>query len=248
MDHKKYVTLSFDDGLEQDKRIIEILKQYGLKATFNLNSGLFGQRRKIGRMGDYGIFELPDEDGFSAKLLKAAPAHRIPEDEIGQVYAGFEIAAHGHHHDDLKNLHGAELNTAIGVDLTKLQRITGEKVKGFVYAKGNHTREAEKYLREHGISYGRLARTNGSFTLPQNPLCFAPTAWLIEKQISQLIRKFQQAEATDQDLLLSLWGHGYEFDFGTENCNWTRFEKLCQELAMLDNVVFCTNAEVFSRE
>ena len=45
---KKYFTLSFDDGLEQDKRVIRLMRQYGLKGTFNLNAGLFGTR-EIGR-------------------------------------------------------------------------------------------------------------------------------------------------------------------------------------------------------
>lgn len=243
--YKKYVTLSFDDGLEQDKRIIEILKKYGLKATFNLNSGLLGQKGRIGRMGDFGMFDLPDKDGLVAKLLKAAPAYRIPEDEIAQVYDGFEIAAHGYRHDDLKNVHGPELDSAVGKDITQLQHITRQEIKGYVYAKGSYTEEAEKYLREHDVLYGRLAKTNGSFEFPQNPLCFAPSAWLIEKQVPELVKKFQQAEATDQDLMLSFWGHGYEFDFGTENCNWVRFEKLCEQLVKLENVVFCTNAEAF---
>ena len=34
------VVLSFDDGTIYDKRFIELLDKYGLKATFNLNSGL----------------------------------------------------------------------------------------------------------------------------------------------------------------------------------------------------------------
>ena len=36
---KKYFTLSFDDGLEQDKKVLELMKKYGLRGTFNLNSG-----------------------------------------------------------------------------------------------------------------------------------------------------------------------------------------------------------------
>ena len=39
---KKYFTLSFDDGLEQDKKVLALMKKYGLKGTFNLNSGMFG--------------------------------------------------------------------------------------------------------------------------------------------------------------------------------------------------------------
>ncbi len=48
---KKYFTLSFDDGLEQDKRVIRLMRQYGLKGTFNLNAGLFGTRGEVKGLG-----------------------------------------------------------------------------------------------------------------------------------------------------------------------------------------------------
>ena len=35
------LTFSFDDGVQQDKRFIGLLRQYGLCSTFNLNSGRF---------------------------------------------------------------------------------------------------------------------------------------------------------------------------------------------------------------
>lgn len=38
----KAITFSFDDGVTQDIRLIEILNKYGLKATFNLNSSCLG--------------------------------------------------------------------------------------------------------------------------------------------------------------------------------------------------------------
>ena len=38
---RKAVTLSYDDGVEQDRELIGILDQAGLKCTFNLNSGCF---------------------------------------------------------------------------------------------------------------------------------------------------------------------------------------------------------------
>lgn len=39
----KAFTLSFDDGIEQDAKLIALLESYGLKATFNLNTGLAGR-------------------------------------------------------------------------------------------------------------------------------------------------------------------------------------------------------------
>lgn len=247
MEYKKYVTFSFDDGLEQDKQIIEILRGYGLTASFNLNAGLFGQRGRIGRMGDFGMFDFPDKDSFAARFWKAVPAHRIPRDEIAQVYAGFEVASHGYHHDNLKDVHGEGLDMAIGRDIEALESLTGQKIGGFVYAKGNYTEEAEAYLRQKGIVYGRTAKPSGKFDFPENPLRFDTTAWLIQKQTLEMAEQFAQAEPTQGDLLLSFWGHGYEFDFGTPNCNWARFDALCERIAKMDDVICCTNRELFSR-
>ena len=37
----KAITFSFDDGVTQDIRLIEIMNKYGLRGTFNLNSERF---------------------------------------------------------------------------------------------------------------------------------------------------------------------------------------------------------------
>ena len=39
---RKFLTLSYDDGVTQDKRLVKIFNRYGLKATFNINSELLG--------------------------------------------------------------------------------------------------------------------------------------------------------------------------------------------------------------
>ncbi len=38
----KALTMSYDDGVEEDRRLVEIFNQYGLKGTFHLNSGRQG--------------------------------------------------------------------------------------------------------------------------------------------------------------------------------------------------------------
>ena len=40
MSKRKILLLSFDDGTIYDKRFVQLLNKYGIKATFNLNSGL----------------------------------------------------------------------------------------------------------------------------------------------------------------------------------------------------------------
>ena len=47
----KAVTFSFDDGVSQDKKLIEILDKYGLKSTFNLNSAFLGVEGNLERNG-----------------------------------------------------------------------------------------------------------------------------------------------------------------------------------------------------
>ena len=47
----KAVTFSYDDGVTQDTRLIEMLNKYGLKGTFNLNSELLGMDGELIREG-----------------------------------------------------------------------------------------------------------------------------------------------------------------------------------------------------
>ena len=44
---KKAITFSFDDGVTQDRRLVEIFNKYGLKATFNLNSELLDRKSVV---------------------------------------------------------------------------------------------------------------------------------------------------------------------------------------------------------
>ena len=60
----KALTLSYDDGRTQDRRLVDIMNRYGIRGTFNLNSGLWER-------GD-----------------------RIDPAEIPTLYAGHEVACH----------------------------------------------------------------------------------------------------------------------------------------------------------
>ena len=68
----KALTLSYDDGTVDDLRLISILRKYGLKATFNLNSGLC-----------------------------STDANRIDGRRWKEVYDGFEVASHTVSHPTL---------------------------------------------------------------------------------------------------------------------------------------------------
>ena len=40
----KALTLSYDDGVVQDKKLIEMFDRYGAKCTFNLNYRVLGKK------------------------------------------------------------------------------------------------------------------------------------------------------------------------------------------------------------
>ena len=65
----KALTLSYDDGVEQDKRLISILNKHGMKCTFNLNSGVFAPEGTVypkgqvhRRMTEKEVYETYSQD------------------------------------------------------------------------------------------------------------------------------------------------------------------------------------------
>lgn len=72
---RKLLTFSFDDGNTDDIRLVEILNRYGLKATFNLCSGLPDSSQ-------YWIYEGKKE------------VRNINFCESKNLYDGHEIASH----------------------------------------------------------------------------------------------------------------------------------------------------------
>jgi len=77
----KVLTLSYDDGPVQDIRLIQIFDRYGIKATFNLNSGCY----------------LPEDvsrQKFDGRM-KASEAMALYQN------SPHEVAAHGFHHGSM---------------------------------------------------------------------------------------------------------------------------------------------------
>ena len=71
---KKAFTLSYDDGVIFDKRLIEIFNENGLKATFNLNSGHFGEGRRLSLEEAVELYKKYDDEktyGFVNGVLNS---------------------------------------------------------------------------------------------------------------------------------------------------------------------------------
>lgn len=245
MAYKKYFTLSYDDGVEQDKPLVKILREYGIKATFNLNSGLFGQKDYIGRIGEYGVMPIPEKKKASRSWLKPVNHFVIPKDEVVQVYEGFEIASHGHRHELYQLSSKETIRASVTTDIELLSTLFNQTIVGHAYPFGGMTSKSAGILRETQLLYGRGVKSTKGFTFPKDPLRYQPTCWHGTQDVFSLLDQFIAAVPIQEDLLFYMWGHSYEFDYGTERNSWDRIRNLCGRIAGRDDIVYCTNAEAF---
>ena len=239
---KKYLSFSFDDGLEQDRKLIELLKKYGLSATFNLNAGLFGKRDYVGRIGSIGFTEYTEPGDHG--LIKTAEHFRLQKEKIAETYSGFEIASHTYTHTPMPKLKSEQFADEIDRDIRELSEIAGYPVRGFAYPGGVATKASAAYLGTKGLLYARTAFANGKYNFPADPMRYAPTAAIKDKKAEKLLDAFL-AEEPKEDLLFCLWGHGYEADFGTANASYAAFERIFAKAAGHSNVIYCTLAQAF---
>ena len=246
---KKYFAWSFDDGLEQDKKIIEILKEYGLGATFHLNSGLFGDKTWEGRIGNLGMTEKPAAcfDPAAKHLLPYVPHFRIPEDEVLQVYEGFEIASHTCHHANLAKCSETERQREIAEDVKALLEKFGQTVTGFAYPYGVGAKQSREALNAAGVRYARLATSRPGYRFPEDPLAMPLSCWHISPKTFERLDAFFDMDVGNEDAFFLMFAHGYEFDFGTKESNWDKFRKICETVAKHDDVIACSIGEAFRR-
>lgn len=216
----KAVTFSYDDGIRQDIRLVELFNKYGMKATFNLNSGI--------------------QSDVNPFIIKELVVHRMNVAGLKELYAGHEIAAHALTH---ANLTRVSLDTAyneVKNDMEILSARFGQNVTGFAYPFGSYNDAVVEVLKKCGISYARTVKSSHNFDLPADPLRLEATCHHNDPRIMELIDEFLVLEP-EKPQLLYIWGHSYEFD--AEN-NWEHMESILQKLAGRDDIFYGTNAEV----
>lgn len=201
----KAFTLSYDDGVVQDRRLAELFRRYGARATFNLNSATLGQKC-------IGVY--PDKPKLDTS--------KVSPEELEKVYAGHEIAGHGLHHSGLDTV-----GTPLGVyeiteDKRRLEALAGKPLRMFAYPFGRYTKDTIAALKLAGYQGARTVRSTHGFDIPQDFLEWDPTCHHNDPRLMELARAFVE-DTSPFPLLFYVWGHGYEFD---GNDNWQRMEDL----------------------
>lgn len=213
MKSRKILLLSFDDGTIYDKRFVELLNKYGLKATFNLNSGLED-------------FVWQFEDRF--------PIRRQVLADTVEMYRGHEVASHSLHHHWLNTLFPPQLSREVGEDAETLKKLFGLDEIGFgvpfTACEEREIRIIKKYVR-----YIRLSAFTDSFALPEDPYHIPIHGLYNDPDIYEKLERFAQS-----DLPVSLFvmaGHSYEFEVFD---HWQVMEDMIQYICAQDFEVMTT--------
>ena len=218
----KVFTLSYDDGVVQDIRFIEILDKNGLKGTFNINTGLYLDEGS-GREKFYGRMKLSE-----AKKL--------------YINSGHEVAVHGVTHPFLEQLNSSEVISEVMNDRRNIEREFGTVARGMAYPFGTYSDEVIEVLKKCGICYARTTKSTGCFRLPENWLALHPTCHHNDEKLMDYATEFLENKAPWRRKLFYVWGHTYEFD---NRENWEMFEEFAEYIGGHDNIWYATNIEIY---
>ena len=225
----KAVTFSYDDGVTQDIRLVELLNQYGLKATFNLNSETLGTRGMLGYQG------------------KRISHYKIHKEDVKDLYAGHEVAVHTLNHPNLTQLSDAEVLRQVVEDQRNLEALVGYPVVGMAYPCGgkNHDERVANLIRENtSIQYCRTILSTDSFDVQQDLYRFVPNVCHVVEfdRLMELGRKFVEMKPTEPQIFY-IWGHSYEMDYHPDD--WLKLEAFFKFISNREDVFYGTNGEIF---
>ncbi len=220
----KVLTLSYDDGVVQDIRMVEILDKHGLKCTFNINTGCYrpedAQRERF-----YGRMKLSE----ALALYKDSP---------------HEVAVHSLTHPFLDTLKKPQVLVEILEDRKNIEAQYGRLARGMAYPQGTYNDMVVEALAACGICYSRTTKATENFKFPENWLTLHPTCHHKHPRLMELAQKFveEKPRFVDQNWMFYLWGHTYEFD---NDDNWNVIEEFAAYTGNRDDIWYATNIEIY---
>lgn len=210
----KALTMSYDDGILQDERLIGIFNRYGIKGTFNLNYGLMGSEKARTRL----------ESG-----------------RIAELYKGHEVSTHTMTHPTIARCPLTGVAEEILEDRKGLESLLGMPVRGHAYPNGSYNEEIKQLFRQLGIAYARVVGAVPDFELPADPLEWHPTCHHNDPELMQKAQFFADFNKKQYLKLMYVWGHSYEFD---NDDNWNVIEEFCRFMGGREDIWYATNIEI----
>lgn len=221
---KKAITFSYDDGVTQDERLIDLFNKYGFKCTFNLNSDLLGK------------------PGQLIREEKHVSHNKIAPEKVRSVYEGHEVATHSLTHPYLTRLSDADVIREIENDRIKLSELVGYEVVGHAYPMGDCDNRVARLIENHtGVKYARTVISTHNFDIQTDLHLFNPSVYH-HREMDEMFRLGEEFLKLDPEepKLFYIWGHAYEFDIHDD---WQRFEEFLEMMSGRADIFYGTNKE-----
>lgn len=201
------VAMCWDDGPATDIRLIEILRRYNAKATFNLCPGIMPEETVSPYWHD------PLSRGWSHNGFSGG---RVGKKALKHVYTGFQLASHCWKHETAGQLPDADFLKAAVDARCFLEDVFQQECRGFAWPNGRHTPETEQMLADAGFRYGRTVSYTSDLRSNVAPLAMATSCRFLDPYFWKV---FDEAKKTG---VFYFWGHSYEM-MEYEKL-WERFE------------------------
>jgi peptidoglycan/xylan/chitin deacetylase (PgdA/CDA1 family) len=221
----KALILSFDDGNTQDRKLVKLFNNYGLKGTFHLNSNKF------------------DTKGYLSKS------------EIKSLFKGHEVSVHSANHPALTALSTIDIIYEIVEDRKELEKLTGYIIRGMAYPFGSNNDFVVETINGLGIEYARTVNDSHNFSIPSDFLRWNPSihqfgrAFFIpnnpendKKEITAFNKLVDNFVQSDTLALFDLWGHSWEND-GDGN-RWEAMEEFCKRMSAQKDICSITQIDL----
>ena len=221
--NEKAITFSYDDGVLQDFRLVELFNKYGIKATFNINSELLGTEGALTIQG------------------KTIQHNKISRSDVAPLYKGHEVASHTLTHPHLTYLPDEEIVRQVERDRENLSRLVGYEVVGMAYPGGGfqNSDRVENVIRRYtGVRYARTISLAYSFNSQENIFRYKPTAFHMDFDVNY--RLADEFFAMEGGGLFYIWGHSYEFDVDN---TWDKLEEFLRYISHRPDIKYITNKE-----
>ena len=226
------VTTSWDDGHKHDLRLAQLLKDYGLKATFYVS---------------------PENQEFAQHDLLTLP-------ELREISRDFEIGAHTLTHPRLPTISQEQARKEIIESKAVLEEVTGKEISTFCYPGGAYRALHVKLVRDAGYRYARtVLRYRFEMDKPHEAPTsmqaynhrsdvwkiarfarFQPMNFLRYLKWDTLARAMFDRVVEDGGVY-HIWGHSWEID---RHNDWERLETVFRYISAHPKVKYVTNGEL----
>lgn len=217
---EKAFSVSYDDGVLQDIRLVELMNRYGIRGTFNLNSSLM-------------------ESGFTWLHENGMQVSRLTPAQAAGLYDGHEIASHTLTHPYMHDLTEAEILYQMSEDKRALEEMFSREVEGFAVPFEYYSPLIAHCAKACGFLYARMSEFTGTYCPWQDRYYWKCGMFHLQPELMEYVSKFLTCE--EELALCQIVGHSYDLD--AEDL-WDTTEEIFRSVAARQDIWLATNVQI----